>query len=952
MATLRTSAAGGSSSGTGNRTVTIVPAIGDLLVIYCCVAANTNNTPTCSDDNGGTYDRIDIANFAISTVNYRLSVFIRTALVPNTTSTIVTVATGSNSSGAVHCLAISGMTKTGAAAVRSRGLQDNQAAGTPEPILDQAALTGNITIVALGSADTTTTEPTGWTEAQDTNFINDTIALETAVRASGFTGTNIPFGAACGTQFASHAMELDITAASVSPSASLSPSASISPSASESPSLSLSVSPSASESPSLSPSASVSPSSSESPSVSPSASLSPSGSESPSVSPSASLSPSASESPSSSESPSVSPSASISPSASASPSLSPSASVSPSPPPLPELIFADPGGDAVQTDGYFGVAQGTGTVSFDTSQKRNGVGSWKFDSGGGSGNPHRKVAGILPTGGRIGGYFRYDSVPNTNSQFTSAGAESVTAYSGGGFVDGFGLEGITPDDEVHATATPAKNGAQGSTLTGFFGTFAFEDQGYIVDSIKIIYERLYNPDPAPGPLGTSRVRWKVGEEEGPNHDNTDMPTTPTVVEVDITSERTWTPADINSMEVIVEALRGDTDTPHTQSWDYVVIRIDYHASIPILWGQTAGGIPVLRLEVLPSGSGIVFRLGDSDGDTVFYFDGISILLPDQFHRVGISYVINAINDMDVKLFVNGVEELSLDGRPTFNQTSAPDLLYGWVGSPGASQVCWFDQVYIDDVDDLTDPGPIYMTAKLPAAVNADNFDTTGGTGAVNERPVSLTNYRQQAGVTQVHQNYTLQAASVGDIDISGETLIGHMGWAIAKKGSGSGTGAGLTVNGVTTDVTLATSAALVKKGVFSEDYPSDAAGIGLRSVDGDADTFLYECGAVVAYQGPLEDILFAEYLLLVNQSAEVVDDLRAAPPSTYLLRYWIREGGGTVLIRVYSITAEGESPQLRTTFGSSGGAGTEHIGTPGIEVRIVMEVSDADTFVMLQHYLS
>lgn len=209
-ATYRTSAAGGSSSGTGNRTAVITPAVGDLLVVYCFVAANTNDTPTCSDNNGsGTYDRIDVMNASISSINYRLSVFIRTALMANTTSTTITANTGSNTSGVVHAVAVSGMSRVGADAVRSKGSQNNQAAGTAAPALNQNALTGNLTIAVCGSADTTTTQPTNWTERQDTSQSNDTVALATATRDSGFTGTTITFGAAQSTVFCSHALELD-----------------------------------------------------------------------------------------------------------------------------------------------------------------------------------------------------------------------------------------------------------------------------------------------------------------------------------------------------------------------------------------------------------------------------------------------------------------------------------------------------------------------------------------------------------------------------------------------------------------------------------------------------------------------------------------------------------------------------------------------------------------------
>lgn len=210
-ATFRTSAAGGSTSGTSNRTVAITPAVGDLLIVYCFVSTNTNDSPTCTDNNGsGTYTRIDVGNVVIATLNHRLSIFVRDALMTNTTATTITVATGSNTSGAVHCLAIAGMGRTGlTGAVRSKGLQNNQAAGTAAPALNQAALTANLTIVAQGSADTTTTAPASWTERQDTNFATPTIALETATRDSGFTGTTITFGAASSTTFCSHALELD-----------------------------------------------------------------------------------------------------------------------------------------------------------------------------------------------------------------------------------------------------------------------------------------------------------------------------------------------------------------------------------------------------------------------------------------------------------------------------------------------------------------------------------------------------------------------------------------------------------------------------------------------------------------------------------------------------------------------------------------------------------------------
>ena len=214
MATFRTSAAGGSTSGTGNRTCTITPAVGDLFVVVCFVSTNTNDSPTCSDDNSGTYTRVNTPmNVVISTVNHRLSVFVRDSLLANTTSTIVTAATGSNTSGIVHVLAFSEMNLTGLSAVRSNGGQSNQAAGTPAPALNQAALTGNVTIAVAASADTAIAVPSGWTTRQQTNFATPTVSCHTATRDSGFTGTTITFGDASSTTFCSYALELDGSAA-------------------------------------------------------------------------------------------------------------------------------------------------------------------------------------------------------------------------------------------------------------------------------------------------------------------------------------------------------------------------------------------------------------------------------------------------------------------------------------------------------------------------------------------------------------------------------------------------------------------------------------------------------------------------------------------------------------------------------------------------------------------
>ena len=148
-ATYRASSTGGDTISTTDRFAAITPAVGDLLVVFCAVSANSNSTPTASDTNGGAYSLLGVAQFSGGAA--RLSAFVRTTLVANTTPTTVTVATGSNTAGQIVIFAIAGMTRTGAAAIRSSGKQENQVGpSVPAPALNQAALTGNVTLGAVG----------------------------------------------------------------------------------------------------------------------------------------------------------------------------------------------------------------------------------------------------------------------------------------------------------------------------------------------------------------------------------------------------------------------------------------------------------------------------------------------------------------------------------------------------------------------------------------------------------------------------------------------------------------------------------------------------------------------------------------------------------------------------------------------------------------------------------
>lgn len=616
--------------------------------------------------------------------------------------------------------------------------------------------------------------------------------------------------------------------------------------------------------------------------------------------------------------------------------------------PPPDIVYLDPGGDAVQAIGYFNSAigeSGGGAVSYDTTQQVVGVGSYKFHSGG-SGEAWMTIAGVMGASRRVSAYFRYDSVPDALETVTESDF-AIATYSGGGFTDSATLV----DTDFYATATPAQNAGQGNV----FGSFGFDiviPVGAIIDSVKIIYERKYDTDTS---IGISRVKYRIDTVEGSDHDNTDQPLADTVVEVDITGDRGWTQPDLMDgvFEVIAEARRGDTATSHTQSWDYVKVEVQFHRANIILAAATNAEFQAVRIAITPKGDGAVLRLSDGAGNS---YDGITQLDVDTRYRISFGYALHGEDDLEVKVYLNSIEELSIVEASTGGASGLflTNLTFGWLVSPGENHACWFDQIYIDDGDDLSDIGNVLMTAKLPALVNENNWNTTVGNGAVNERPLSETNYMKDTTDNGARQSYTLQAASGGDVNISGKTIVGYMGWAWAKVGAGDSLQWFLIVNGQDVSQNLSTDPVLLKSPFTSATYPSDAAGIGMVADNEFADTFMFECGVIVAYEGPAENAPLLEFQLLAEDSVtQASDDVSGENPDSYVIRSEVGPApGATVTTTIFS-ASQGGTPQQQAVIESTGGEEVGHtVVAPGEELSVSVEVSGADAEVGLARILA
>lgn len=173
--------------------------------------------------------------------------------------------------------------------------------------------------------------------------------------------------------------------------------------------------------------------------------------------------------------------------------------------------------------------------------------------------------------------------------------------------------------------------------------------------------------------------------------------------------------------------------------------------------------------------------------------------------------------------------------------------------------CRLSDMYFDDSSSPNDVATdLWVTAKRPNANGSVNGFTTqvgsGGSGygsghspQVNERPSSLTNGWSMVGAgSAVTEEYSVEPAATGDIDISGAAIIDYMGWVFAK--SVAAETAQIVVGGTATNISLPFSTQqtfMQAKG--STSYPAGGTDIGIITATDLTTVSLYECGLMVAY---------------------------------------------------------------------------------------------------------
>ena len=145
------------------------------------------------------------------------------------------------------------------------------------------------------------------------------------------------------------------------------------------------------------------------------------------------------------------------------------------------------------------------------------------------------------------------------------------------------------DNTVYATAAPSKNQTKSTDYSGFDFDSVLP-AGCTIDAVKLRYEYFV----ATAPIGlTRRVAYITGGSHGTNNDAAAEDTSPTVIEVDVTAQRTWARSDLLDTAGfgVHLAARRTGNTADTFSFDYCAVQVSYTpapAGGASSWGTVIG----------------------------------------------------------------------------------------------------------------------------------------------------------------------------------------------------------------------------------------------------------------------------------------------------------------------------------------------------------------------------
>ena len=254
----------------------------------------------------------------------------------------------------------------------------------------------------------------------------------------------------------------------------------------------------------------------------------------------------------------------------------------------------------------------------------------------------------------------------------------------------------------------------------------------------------------------------------------------------------------------------------------------------------------------------------------------STLSTGQWYRISLAYTITSTTVNRFEQFVNGVSSISITNA-TLTNVLPTFLDLGNINLDATLDFRSSDH-YIDNSNALTDPGNIWVTAKRPFSNGTTNGFTTqigsGGSGygsghstQVNERPLSTTNGWSIVGAgSAVTEEYNIENAATGDINLTGATIVDVMGWA--SMSSLAGETVNMIIGGSSIAQAITSTATLYTTSTGATTYPAGAgADIGITTDTSLTTVSLYETGIIIAYIPPQAPTVTTQTVTSITDTA-------------------------------------------------------------------------------------
>ena len=561
--------------------------------------------------------------------------------------------------------------------------------------------------------------------------------------------------------------------------------------------------------------------------------------------------------------------------------------------------------DAIQDPNvFFDDDYSVGTVTYDTSQTKSGLASWKADSGAGGDEAYLGKTGILAAAGRrISIYFRITTMPTGTvmiiNLYTSGGSQVGGVY-------------LTSAGVLQLWGDFAQIGTNGSTLST--NTWYRISLSYTITSTTVNEFRLYKDGTldisvSNATLGYTAADtlytgwWPMGNI-GANRvmhiqhiyvdDSTDL-SDPGDIRV---TAKLPNAENTNAFDTAVGNARSSTDynnvnerpLSETNGWqdatpdgataptladydqsDWTVRAPGSEVTGSVTW-QTGDILVVVGstenstfLLGTPTATGLTFSLITSAGTTgldapAYIWSATAGSNGSGAITVPLTGETNS-GARGASVFVyRGSDGLGNTGTITGSTAKVISLTRGSANS--GVVVVLGDWNAVNDTSVTSSPsGGTQRVAQYVAGAVTNFVFNWGDQGATGTTSYGITDHTGTVDMTgivveikgtaatgvEAAENYGIQSAATGDVNISGYALVARTAWVWAKVGAGTATGATMFNNGTEVSVTLSTTSAVYTNIVDSTTYPTEAAAVGMRAAAGGADTYLYETGMMIAY---------------------------------------------------------------------------------------------------------